>query len=402
MSTVAFTNREGYNEKLELRQGRVKGVSFNEPVDMITSTNLVKVASNYKSPTVKGDHHSPLGYTREIVNLIDDAPFSYHQRFKPGADVLWDLTWDEYLSTHYDIVNMLPPVRYRNLMDNALDAALTIARERLRDSNNRASMGSAIGTAKQTAHEMASNSLNVLNSLRALRKGQFAQAAAHLGLDRRSVLTGKSAANAWLQWVYGAKPVLQDIHDQANLIHGINRGEGFTFTASSKRSVTFTSSVDPSSTFAETWDCEGGVKVAYKARITNSYLDSLDTSGVLNPLSVIWDIVPYSFVVDWFIPVGNVLESLTATAGLEFASGYISSKEDWVFRSSLQNWGAPGTYDIRDKGNMSVAVMVNHRRTLSDFALPHLYANTNPFSSTHIANAVALIRNMAGNGPSLR
>lgn len=402
MSTVAFTNREGYSEKTDIRQGRVTGVSFNEPVDMITSTDIVKVASNYKSPTVHGDHKGPLGYTREIVNLVDDTPFSYHQRFKPGNDVLWDLTWTEYLSKHYDIVNMLPPVRYRNLMDNALDAALTIARERLRDSNNRASMGSAIGTAKQTAHEMANNASNVLYSYRSLRRGNFALAAKHLGIDARSLLTGKSFANAWLQWIYGAKPVLQDIHDQANLIHGINRGEGFTFTASSKRHVSYTSSADPTSTFREEWSCEGGVKVAYKARITNSYLDSLDTSGVLNPLSVAWDLVPYSFIVDWFIPVGNVLESLTATAGLEFASGYISSKEDWVFKSTLQHWGAPGTYDIKDNGSMGVAVMVNHRRTLSDFALPHLYANTNPFSSIHIANAVALIRNMAGNGPSLR
>jgi hypothetical protein len=32
--------------------------------------------------------------------------------------------------------------------------------------------------------------------------------------------------------------------------------------------------------------------------------------GVLDPLSVAWEVLPFSFVADWFIPIGTYLENL--------------------------------------------------------------------------------------------
>lgn len=40
-----------------------------------------------------------------------------------------------------------------------------------------------------------------------------------------------------------------------------------------------------------------------------------------NPLLTAWELVPYSFVVDWFIPIGDFIAQATATDGLKFVSG---------------------------------------------------------------------------------
>ena len=38
--------------------------------------------------------------------------------------------------------------------------------------------------------------------------------------------------------------------------------------------------------------------------------------GLMDPLSVVWELIPYSFVVDWFIPIGTYLENLNTIPSL--------------------------------------------------------------------------------------
>lgn len=64
--------------------------------------------------------------------------------------------------------------------------------------------------------------------------------------------------------------------------------------------------------------CE--VKIVYK--VENRTLASLNSLGLVNPLSLAWELLPMSFVVDWFIPIGGFLRQLTAPLGLEFTYGY--------------------------------------------------------------------------------
>lgn len=43
-----------------------------------------------------------------------------------------------------------------------------------------------------------------------------------------------------------------------------------------------------------------------------SYIEEVDTvklSGLTDPASIVWERIPYSFVVDWFLPIGNFLQS---------------------------------------------------------------------------------------------
>lgn len=47
---------------------------------------------------------------------------------------------------------------------------------------------------------------------------------------------------------------------------------------------------------------------------------------ILSPLLTAWELVPYSFVIDWFLPIGDFLAQYSSTDGLTFLSGSTSYK----------------------------------------------------------------------------
>jgi len=47
----------------------------------------------------------------------------------------------------------------------------------------------------------------------------------------------------------------------------------------------------------------------------------MSQTGFLNPINLVWEILPFSFVVDWFLPIGPYLEAASAFNGLEFVDG---------------------------------------------------------------------------------
>jgi hypothetical protein len=56
-----------------------------------------------------------------------------------------------------------------------------------------------------------------------------------------------------------------------------------------------------------------------------------------NPAALAWELVPYSFVVDWMIPVGDYLSSLDAVNGLTFRRGTLSRSTKSDANTSWQN-----------------------------------------------------------------
>lgn len=206
---------------------------------------------------------------------------------------------------------------------------------------------------KQTAELLASTASRIAQSVRALRRADlrgFATALSLSGTENRTLKQSwrrvertpahQRVSSHWLEYVYGWRPLLQDCYDAAELLaEQINTYEGpegeLRTTASVRSPFKFRGSV-PSG-------AEGGVILqnrddlhACTARIRVHYrLDSearslLNKTGISNPLLLAWELLPYSFVVDWFVPVGTYLESLTAMDGFTLTSGTISTFESAV------------------------------------------------------------------------
>lgn len=59
-----------------------------------------------------------------------------------------------------------------------------------------------------------------------------------------------------------------------------------------------------------------GVGITGLVTVNNPNLLLLNKLGLLNPASIAWELVPYSFVLDWFANINTVLSQFTDFAGL--------------------------------------------------------------------------------------
>lgn len=132
----------------------------------------------------------------------------------------------------------------------------------------------------------------------------------------------------------------------------------------------------------------GSVRVSCKIQYTrgNETLHTLSQLGLTNPALVVWEAVPWSFVIDWFLPVGNWISSLDATLGLSFKSGCISTQREYTHARSQAVAGYVVT-----SNSVTTKERQFTREILSGFPSPSLPSFKNPASLEHALNGIALL-----------
>lgn len=146
-----------------------------------------------------------------------------------------------------------------------------------------------------------------------------------LKLYNQHVGTVNDVSNLWLQYKYGWMPLYSEIY-QAMI--NISRPELNHFIVRAHSSHNSEHSVEDEDnsdfplilTFLEQWTTESGCTMKADLSITNTALFNVQQLGLQNPLEVAWEVIPFSFVADWFLPVSNYLSMLTAMQGLTINS----------------------------------------------------------------------------------
>jgi hypothetical protein len=132
------------------------------------------------------------------------------------------------------------------------------------------------------------------------------------------------AANTWLEFTYGWKPLVKDVYDQMeNLSTLLTRNEGEVFTAIGQaKNISIRETVwEDSDTAKITKNIRWVTRTRFKVVYGLSDLSYRNVFGLNNPALVAWEVVPFSFVVDWFLPIGSFIEGLTAYNGVAFKKG---------------------------------------------------------------------------------
>lgn len=196
-----------------------------------------------------------------------------------------------------------------------------------------------IGERAQTAKLLADTARRIFTAARLLRKGDLLGVYGALQISTRGRKADRSLefeaarvrqtplpkrlANHWLEYQYGWKPLLQDAFGAAELLAKHVANEpclGFA-RATGKHKLVKLHSMGPGVNFNgyTAWDCKVSLSVRYS--LENEGVAALSQTGILNPALLAWELLPFSFVVDWFIPVGNYLQSLQAFDGFSIHSG---------------------------------------------------------------------------------
>lgn len=283
--------------------------------------------------------------------------------------------------------------------------ALIAARNNLKSTD--INLGVAFGERKQTARLIGDTASRLGKSIRHLKSGRIRKAMDELGISsRKREPRGSNVPSKWLEMQYGWKPLLSDVYGAADALSKHPR-DHWRVTAKATRSMNESYSMrrepigvtGPTSNF-DAFAGRAEVFTSVFARIDavprNEALISLASAGVTNPLLVAWELVPFSFVVDWFLPIGGWVESLDAMLGYE--QGYYSSslyiRAEWKEEGLTRRW--PSGAKVANLFEGTKLLVEVDRDVSNGIPLPRLPRFKDPRSLGHMANGLALLSQVFG------
>lgn len=193
-----------------------------------------------------------------------------------------------------------------------------------------------LGEAKETAVHLAHTASRLVHGFNSFRKGDIGGAYKHLA-GRKPVPVKKEkthrqlkrrakdgsllddVSSGWMEFSYAWRPLLSDIDSAARYIAEkqiLSRqsvypvSKGHVMELDQKKVLTADSGAN-SFDFTHYNHHECKVRMTYELSPAFMWTAStLDELGFSDPATLVWELLPLSFVVDWFINIGQVLESL--------------------------------------------------------------------------------------------
>lgn len=215
--------------------------------------------------------------------------------------------------------------------------------------------------------------------------------------------TDKDFFNYFLEVQYGWKPAIQDAYGAIHELHEKEQqnARGIATVEAHVREEEIQDSVLSDSANTTVYTYTRRRRIKHKGHVRLDYLQSNGAPvgtfarlGITNPALIAWELLPWSFVADWFVPVGDYLSLLDATVGWNFLGGSYSSKTE--VDTTVHNFKA--NYD-QYKPNRSCYVtghgagrqMRFARKAYSSSPTPYRPAFKTGSSGIHVANGIALV-----------
>lgn len=277
----------------------------------------------------------------------------------------------------------------------------------LKVKDQKINLAQAFHEREQTVRMITTNVVRISKALSALRKGDFVKAANALGLKLKGLRStsfgrrfrkdqSQALAQGWLELQYGWKPLLNDIYGGAEAIatarYGSPKETSKTRTTASHSTMRKWS--DSMANYVELK--ETTCQISYVCQYSNAnepVTRSLAQLGITNPILIAWELMPWSFVIDWFVPIGGWISTFDATQGLQFKRGCKTVFEKaTTLQTTTYNGALIGT--ARHKGCVisSAEQIAVERTVLSTFPSVVFPPFKDPTSLLHLANAMALLR----------
>lgn len=259
----------------------------------------------------------------------------------------------------------------------------------------------------QTAHDMAA-------AINALKKCDYVGAAKNLGVaaSRKSRVSKKfkrqwekdqarAIARGWLQLSYGWRPLIADAIGAAEAL--AKAAEQYMFDKiSTRRSQTLSQTINTPLTSGwtgyntEVRTMEISISYVLFYKVDMKLAGGMSSLGLTNPATIAWELMPWSFVIDWFVPIGNWIASLDAEAGTTFSTGTRSQKVVIRNEGERNGYFRSGTTTLQGSARASVVRKAYTRGLLYSTPVAYLPYMKDPRSTEHWLNAAALLTGAAG------
>jgi len=135
---------------------------------------------------------------------------------------------------------------------------------------------------------------------------------------KNNIISEEEMAARVLQYQYGIKPLLSDMHDGAEAISRVNNDKYFLNGLQMKVKAKRTISATDTSYYASGITSRSRVIRCTLRAVLKARPDYLTLLHVNDPLSAGWEVMPWSFVADWVLPIGTWLQSLDTVRSFEW------------------------------------------------------------------------------------
>lgn len=205
-------------------------------------------------------------------------------------------------------------------------------------------------------------------------------------------------ANGWLEFTYGWSPLMGDIRGIATNIVGRVHGSSKRFSAVGKVVISERRDQPASASYHRvTETATGYVKVRVSATMNGSFDPGMAAWTSMNPISVGYELLPYSFVVDWAFNIGDYLRSLESSMLFrnDYQYGFISTLTVVNYESmeSGRALGGSNTYSVYNR--LAKKKVVNFERNLSvSYPIPEAPKLNLNLGSSRLLSMASLLRQL--------
>jgi len=273
-------------------------------------------------------------------------------------------------------------------------------------------LGVALAEGHQTVAMLLNTVRRVTGAVASLKKGRIDLALRHLGAVpeprhmknfrrfnpekvRKVTKSGKVVFQAkpltvdqvsamWLEIQYGWRPLYSDVYESMKAYSAITDK-----SRQSRISVSVKKRAKATGSLANAWTRLDEETVS--KRITYEMEEKLSTARSLNlldPRSAAWEVLPWSFVADWFIPIGTYFSALSSIPHLK--GRFLIQQKDVCDVTKIGM-----SSSVLYSGAKAVFREITYDRTISTtlaVPLPRFKSLRDALSLGHVENALALLQ----------
>jgi hypothetical protein len=226
-------------------------------------------------------------------------------------------------------------------------------------------------------------------------------------LYRGTLQEWREIPNLWLLWRYGIKPTMLDIYGAVSALEKSDNGtldrymvtvrgraesgdqEWFNSTGKKLYGANLAAG---GYTIAVYRDCVArrnvGCRVRMDFRPNSEFYNTLSDLGITNPASTLYEITPFSFMLDWVVSVGDYLRALENVRAWTLRGGTSTAYETGTSVTT-----AVPKYPYLGDTASAVSTTEGKRfeRILLYDVTPSLVLEENPFNLNRLADSLSLM-----------
>lgn len=174
----------------------------------------------------------------------------------------------------------------------------------------------------------------------------------------RKELTWKELQDRYMELRYAIRPLVIDAKGTMSALEESKAYKSTRATARGFASYSFTDedsfTTQPDSGHELTIARKSAIVVDIRAGVLTDVVKTpVSVWGLDQPLETMWEVIPFSFIIDWFINVGETIAAWSPSAGVTELASWVTVHQNRVHENSLVGARNLGSYNYKNSFSWS-------------------------------------------------